>query len=171
MTQMPAGAAFRFCNRVKVIARDKNGKIKWVEEGANLVTNAGLDDVLGKYLKGSAYTAAFYVGLIDGTPTIAAGDTMSSHAGWSEVTAYSESNRQTLTLGSVASQSVDNSASTAVITCNADSTVFGGAFLVTNNTKGGTTGVLFAALAFSANRTLNNGETLEITWTLTAASA
>ena len=86
-----------------------DGKSKWVEEMDNIIPNVGLDEILDKVWKGSGYTAAHYVGLTDGTPTVAAGDTMSSHAGWSEVVAYSESVRQTLTLGTVSSQSVDNS--------------------------------------------------------------
>ncbi|GAG46997.1 unnamed protein product, partial [marine sediment metagenome] len=36
-------------------------------------------------------------GLTDGTPTPAAGDTMASHGGWTEVVAYDEGVRQTLT--------------------------------------------------------------------------
>src|SRR5205809_7403263 len=77
-----------------------DGKVKWVEEVENLVVNAGLNDLLTQYFKGSAYTAAFYVGL-KGAGTVAAADTLASHGGWSEVTAYT-GNRKTLTLGSVA---------------------------------------------------------------------
>lgn len=151
---------------------DKNGKLKWVEEIHNLITNVGLDDVLDKYLKGSAYTAGFFVGLTDGTPTVAAGDTMSSHAGWAEVAAYSESVRQTLTLGSVSSQSVDNSASKASFSINADTTTIGGAFIVTNSTKGGTSGTLYGVGAFSGgDKSADNGDTLNVTVTCTAASA
>lgn len=149
-----------------------DGKVKWTDEFDNLVTNVGLDDNLDKYLKGSTYTAAFYVGLTDGTPTPAAGDTMSSHAGWAEVTAYSEATRETLTLGSVSSQSVDNSASKASFSINSDSTTVGGAFIVTNSTKGGTTGVLYGVGAFTGgDKSADNGDTLNVTVTCTAAAA
>ena len=91
---------------------DKNGNLKWVEENHNLVVNVGLNDILDKYFKGALLTQlVHFVGLTDGTPTIAAGDTMASHVGWVEVADYDEATRQTLTLGAVASQSVDNSAS------------------------------------------------------------
>jgi len=151
---------------------DKFGKLKWVEEIHNLITNVGLDDVLTNYLKGSAYTAAFYVGLTDGTPTAAAADTMSSHAGWTEVTAYSESVRETLALGSVSSQSVDNSASKASFSINADTTTIGGAFIVTNSTKSGSTGVLYGVGAFTGgDKSADSGDTLNVTVTCTAASA
>lgn len=151
---------------------DKDGNLKWEDTNSNTVVNEGLDDVLDKYLKGSAYTAAFYVGLTDGTPTVAAGDTMSSHAGWAEVTAYDEAVRQTLTLGTVSSQSVDNSASKATFTISTNSTTVGGAFVTTNSTKGGSTGTLYGAAALSAgDKSLDDGDTLQVTVTLTAASA
>ena len=156
----------------KFEAYDADGNLKWVDECRNLVVNTGLDDLLDKYFKGSAYTAAHYVGLTDGTPTVAAGDTMSSHAGWTEITAYSEAVRQTLTLGTVSSQSVDNSASKASFSINANSTTIGGAFITTNNTKGGTTGTLYNAAAFSAgDKTLDSGDTLNVTCTLTTAAS
>lgn len=149
---------------------DSEGKLKWSEDFSNLVVNAGLDDILDKYLKGSAYTAAFYVGLTDGTPTPAAGDTMASHAGWAEVTAYSEATREALTLGTVASQSVDNSASKASFSINGTATV-GGAFITTDNTKGGATGTLYSIGAFSGgDKPVGNGDTLNVTVTLTSAA-
>lgn len=156
--------------RIECLAPD--GTVKWVEEFANVVTNAGLDDLLDKYLKGSTYTAAFYVGLTDGTPTVAGADTMSSHAGWAEVTAYDESVRQTLTLGSVSSQSVSNTASKASFTISTNSTTVGGAFVVTDSTKGGTSGTLYGVAAFSGgDKSTDDGDTLNVTVTLTAASA
>ena len=148
-----------------------DGKLKWTDEFDNLVTNEGLNDNLDKYLKGSAYTAAFYVGLTDGTPTVNAADTMSSHAGWTEVTDYSESTREALVLGTVASQSVDNSASKASYSINATATV-GGAFITTVNTKGGTTGTLYGVGAFSGgDKSVDNGDTLNVTVTCTAAAS
>lgn len=148
------------------------GRLKWLDEFDNLVVNAGLDDSLDKHLKGSTYTAAWYVGLTDGTPTPAAGDTMASHAGWAEVQAYSEATREALTLGSVSGQSVDNSASKASFSINSDSTTVGGAFITTDNTKGGTTGTLYGIGAFSAgDKSLDNGDTLNVTATFTAAAS
>lgn len=153
-------------------ARDPQGNLKWVVEESNIIPNVGLDDILDKYYKGSAYTAAHYVGLTDGTPTVAAGDTMASHAGWAEVAAYDEAARQTLTLGTVASQSVDNSASKATFTISTNSTTIGGGFITTNSTKSGTTGTLVSAVAFTAgDKVLDDGDTLSVTVTATMASA
>ena len=153
--------------------RDGQGKLKWIDQiEFNLVVNTGLDDVLDKYFKGSAYTAAHYVGLTDGTPTFAAGDTMSSHAGWTEVTAYDEANRVTPTWGSVSGQSLDNSGSPAAFTISTNNTTIGGAFLSTDNTKGGSSGTLYGGGAFSAgDKTLDDDDTLSVTVTLTASAS
>jgi len=163
-----AGASFVNTYEVECIKPD--GTVRWRETVNNLMVNEGLDELLDKFYKGSSYTGAFYVGLTDGTPTVAAGDTMSSHAGWAEVDDYDEATREALTLGTVASQSVDNSASKASFAINATVTV-GGAFLTTNSTKSGTTGTLIGAVAFSAgDRSAQSGDTLNVTVTLTAAS-
>lgn len=148
-------------------AFDPEGKLKWVEEFDNLVTDVGINDLLDKYFKGSTYSATWFVGL-KGTGSAAVGDTMASHGGWSEVTGYSEANRQTLTLGTVSAKSVDNSASKATFNINATVTV-AGAFTVTNNTKGGSTGTLYGAGDFAASRSLGSGDQLQITITLTGA--
>ena len=154
-----------------VVEAHRNGELLWVDEYDNIVVDVGCNDVLDKYFKGSTYTAAHYVGLIAESPTIVAGDTMASHSGWTEVTAYSEGARQTLTMGTVAAKSASNTLSKAVFTINSDSTVVAGAFVATNSTKGGTTGTLYGAGTFTAPRTLQSGDTLSVTVTATAAAA
>lgn len=156
-----------------MVARDPHGNIKWMDDFVNLVVDAGLNDSLDKHLKGSAYTAAWYVGLTDGTPTPAAGDTMDGgHAGWTEVTAYDEAARQTLTLGAVSSGSVNNGGSPAVFTISTNNTVIGGAFIVSVSTKGGATGVLYGVGALSAgDKTLDDGDTLTVTATMTVTAS
>ncbi len=149
---------------------DKEGKLKWREEFDNLVTTAGKNDLLTQYLKGSTYTAAWYVGLTGATPTFDAADTMSSHAGWTENSAdYSQANRPALTLGSASSGSIDNSASKAAFSITGTATI-GGAFVVNNSTKGGTSGTLYGGAAFTeGNRSVVNGDTLNVQVTLTAS--
>lgn len=167
--ELLTGARFAHVYRTEAF---RDGRLLWRDETSNLVTNEGLNDILSKYWKGSGYTASHFIGLTAGSPTPAAGDTMASHLGWTEVTAYSETNRQGLTLGAVASQSVDNSASKGVFTINAGSTTVGGAFVTTNNTKGGTTGLCIGVAGFTGgNRTVQSGDVINVTATLTAASA
>ncbi len=148
---------------------DLDGNLKWEETVDNLVVNVGLNDVLSKYFKGSAYTASFFVGLKK-TGTIAAGDTMASHAGWVESATFSNATRPALTLGAVSAQSVDNSASKAVFNINGSDTIFG-AFVTTDNTVSGTTGTLYGAADFVASRAVLSGDTINVTVTLTASAS
>lgn len=160
-------AALRIAGRFRMECVGADGKVKWVEEFDNLVVNVGLDDALDKYFKGAAYTATHYIGL-KGTGAAAAGDTMASHAGWVTITPYSEATDPAFTPGAVAGQSVDNSASKASFSINATDTIFG-AFLKTDNTKGGAIGTLYSAGDFAASRAVVSGDTLNVTYTATAS--
>lgn len=159
----------------KVQCHDAQGNLKWEAEAPNLVVNVGLQDMNAKYFTGSAYTAAWYLGLYGSgsTNNPAASDTMSSHAGWTEVVAYSQATRPACTFGTptTANPSVaTNSASPATFSINGTTTV-GGAFLTSNNTKSGTTGTLFSAADFSSpgDRSVVSGDTLSVTYTLSLA--
>lgn len=154
---------------------DKDGNLKWKAECPNLVVNGGLQDMNNKYFLGSAYTATWYIGLYGSgaSNSPAAGDTMSSHIGWTEVVPYSQATRPACTFGTptTANPSVaTNSASPAVYSINATSTV-GGAFLVSDNTKSGSTGTLYSASDFTSpgDRSVVSGDTLNVTYTLSLA--
>lgn len=154
---------------------DKDGNLKWEAQCPNLVVNGGLQDMNSKYFTGSAYTAAWYIGLYGAgaSNTPAAGDTMASHAGWTEVVPYSQATRPQCVFGTptTANPSVaTNSASPAVYSINATATV-GGAFLVSNSTKSGTTGTLYSASDFTSpgDRSVVSGDTLNVTYTLSLA--
>jgi len=149
---------------------DKDGNHKWTAKSPNLVVNVGLKDMNDKYFSGSGYTATWYLGLYGAASSNnpAAGDTMASHAGWTEVTDYSQSTRPAATFGAATTADpsvIDNSGSVAVFSINNTVTV-GGAFLTSNNTKGGTTGILFSASDFQApgDRNVVSGDTLNVTY-------
>lgn len=163
--------AVRKADRLEIESLLSGGGLRWSDEFVNRVVNTGLDEYLDKVYKASAYTAAHYMGLTDSAPTTAAVDTMGSHEGWTEVTAYSESARPALTLGSVSSQSVNNTGTESDFTANGASTV-GGAFITTDNTKGGTSGTLMTVGAFSGgDKSLTTSDTLSVGVTLTMADA
>lgn len=155
---------------------DQDGNLKWEEGVPNLVVNTGLQDMNAQYFTGVTYTAAWYLGLITGPSagvTIAAGNTMLSHAGWTEATGYSNATRPTCTFGTptTANPSVaTNSASAATFNMNATATI-AGAFLTTDNTKGGTAGLLYSAATFSlpGDRSVVSGDTLTVIYTLNLA--
>lgn len=149
---------------------DSEGNLKWESITPNLVVNVGLQDMNTQYFKGATYTAAWYIGLYGAgaTNSPAAGDTMSSHAGWTEVTAYSQATRPAVSFGTATTANpsvISNSASPATFSINGTTTV-GGAFLTTNSTKSGTTGTLFSASDFTSpgDRSMVNGDTLTVTY-------
>ena len=149
---------------------DKEGNLKWEAKSKNLVVNVGLKDMNDKYFSGSSYTAAWYIGLYGAAASNnpAAGDTAASHAGWTEVTAYSQATRPAAVFAAATTADpsvITNSASPAVYSING-TTVVGGAFLISNSTKSGTTGVLFSAADFQSpgDRSVTNGDTLNVTY-------
>jgi hypothetical protein len=158
-----------------VTCTDAEGNVKWEETFKNLVVNVGKTDLLNKYFAGTSYTAAWYLGLVDGgtTPAYNAADTMASHAGWTENTGYSNSTRPAAAFGAASSSGGGvNTAGTGTISTsatafniNATGTI-AGAFLVTNSTKSGTTGTLYSAGSFTTgNRSVLSGDTLNVTYT------
>lgn len=156
---------------------DADGNLKWETLAPNLVVNEGLQDMNNKYFTGVTYTAAWYLGLYgaaaSNNPT--ATDTAALHPGFTEVTAYSQANRPACSFGAATSADpsvISNSASVATFSINATTTV-GGAFLISNNTKGGSTGVLFSAADFAApgDRAVVNGDTILVTYTFSLDAA
>lgn len=145
-----------------VVCIGPDGVEKWRDEFTNLVTTAGKTDIVDKYFKGSAYTAAWYLGL-KGTGTAAAGDTLASHAGWSEVNPYS-GNRPAITFGTTSGGS--NTATAVTYTINASATV-AGAFIASANT--GTSGTLYSAGDFAASRSVASGDSLQVSVTVSVA--
>ena len=159
----------------KIQCFDAQGNLKWETESKNLVVNVGLQDMNAKYFTGSSYTATWYLGLYGaGASNLpAASDTMSSHAGWTEIAPYSNVTRPVCTFATptTANPSVaTNSAAPASFTITSTATV-GGAFLTSNNTVSGTTGTLYSAADFSApgDRAVTNGDVLNVVYTLSLA--
>lgn len=166
-----AGGVFR------LECRDKDGNLKWTAESHNLVVNVGLQDMNSKYFLGSTYTATWYIGLYGAAASNnpAASDTASSHAGWTEVTPYSNATRPACTFGTATTADpsvISNSLSPAQFNINATDTV-GGAFLISNNVKGGSLGILFSASDFQSpgNRNVASGDTLNVTYTFSLDAA
>jgi hypothetical protein len=150
----------------------EDGRLKWSEEFPNLVVNQGLAFINTQVFQGANYSATWYMGIIDGGATYSALDTMSSHAGWTENVDYLQAARPTMVFNSTTTANPAVIASIAVsYTMSATATV-GGAFLTTDNTKGGTNGTLLSAGNFTVgNRGLVSGDTLNVTYTFSATAA
>lgn len=152
--------------RYVVECRDAKGNLKWTDSIENLVTTVGKNDALDKYLAGSGYTAAWYIGLISSTAYTtgpAAGDTAASHGGWTESVAYSNASRPTTAWAAASAGSKALSASLA-FNINGPDTIKG-CFLISNSTKSGTTGILYSAGTFTnGDKPVANGDTLGVSY-------
>lgn len=154
--------------------RDKDGNLKWRDEFDNLVTTAGKNLALDTILAGSAYTVTGpYMGLISSTSwsAVAAGDTMSSHAGWLEAgnaNAPTYTARKTCAWSAAAAGSKSLSAG-LVFTFTGAGTVKG-CFLVMGSgavaTVDNTSGTLYSAGLFSGgDKTVASSDTVTVSYT------
>lgn len=144
------------------------GKVIGNIDFKNLVLNAGKTSILDTMFNAVAQVAAnsWFAGLINaaGYTTIVAADTIASHAGWVELTTYAPSTRPLWGQGAAASQNITN-AGPIVFTANAPATVQG-LFIVSQSTKGGTTGLMWSAGVFTTPLPVVNLDELRCTYNL-----
>lgn len=160
----------------EIKCHDKDGNLKWEAQSKNLVVNTGLAYMAGSALTSTTQVTSWFLGLYGAgaSNTPAAGDTMASHAGWTEVVAYSNATRVAATFAAATTANpsvVTNSASPATFNINGTTTV-GGAFLTSGSAKSGTTGTLFSAADFGApgDRSVVASDTLSVTYTFSLAA-
>jgi len=172
---LKAGEEAKATGLFEIKCHDKDGNLKWEAQSKNLVVNVGLQYMAGSALTSVTQITTWYLGLYGAgaSNTPAAGDTMSSHAGWTEVVAYSNATRvaATFVTATAANPSVvTNTASPATFNINGTTTV-GGAFLTSGSAKGGTAGTLFSAADFGSpgDRSVVSSDTLSVTYTFSLA--
>lgn len=170
-----AGEAAQATGVFEIKCHDKDGNLKWEAQSKNLVVNVGLQYMAGTALTSVTQITAWYLGLYGAAASNnpAAGDTMSSHAGWTEVIAYSNATRVAATFATATTANpsvVTNSASPAIFNINGTTTV-GGAFLTSGSAKSGTVGTLFSAADFGSpgDRSVVSSDTLSVTYTFSLA--
>jgi len=169
-----------------VECRDKDGNLKWEDSFPNLVNAVGKQLLLDTLLRtsGTYTTTGPFLGLISGaSPTFAASDTMTSHSGWTEFTAYTVGGsavRGTAVFAASTSTgttptNVTTSAATAITyTITGSGGTVGGCFLVTgsgaSSTQSNTSGTLYSAGAFATAKITTSGDTVSVTYSTTATS-
>lgn len=147
---------------------DKNGKLKWEDVAENLIPNVGLNHILDVVYHGTVAVATWYLGLKN-AGSVAASDTLASHSGWTENSNYAD-DRKEFVEAAASGQSITNGASKASFAINADGQTIAGAFLASAAT--GNTGVLISAADFAGgNKVADNGDTLEVTYTVSTSSS
>lgn len=144
----------------------RKGKLIHEENAKNGVTNVGKNLILDVMFHAETQSDPWYIGLIDTGASLAASDTMASHAGWSEFVDYSELVRQEWDEAAASSQSITSS-TTADFSIDDTGSVYG-AFVVDESTKSGATGTLWATAAFSGEIPVVNGDEIRVTYTVNA---
>ena len=157
----------------------------WEDRFSNLVTTEGKNAILTHFLKGSSYTAAQVLGLIEDTgyTAVAVGNTAASITavgggspanGWNEAPVGTVAARQTPSFGTAGSGSL---AATATSHSTLATDTIKGAFLMARSTAGtapttavgNTSGALYSAGLFSGgDQAVSNGGTLQVTYTASA---
>lgn len=137
----------------------------------NLVTNEGLNHMLGVELFSTAQITAWYLALYTGNYTPLATDTAATLPGnATETGAYSGGTRPQFVPAAPSGQSITNAASRATYTFNATVTIYG-AFMTSSATISGTSGTSFSAALFGTPKAVVNTDQILLTYTFAATSS
>ncbi len=143
-----------------------NGKDPQVDY--NLLPTEGIAFILAVALGGTAKAAGFYLALSSGNVSPAANWTAANYnANATEITSqsegYSNATRPQWVPGAVSGGVIGNLASRAVFNVVCSSTInVAGAALLTDSTRGGTSGTLVSATRYGSVRVVNNGDTFQV---------
>jgi hypothetical protein len=153
----------------------EGGALLWESDFKNLVTTVGKNHLLDNYITGSGFTQTGpYMGLISSVSysAIAAGDTMASHAGWTEA---GSTNAPTFSARGTPAWSAasggSKATSSAVSFTMTGAGTLKGAFIVLGSgavtTLMNTSGTLFSAgLLTGGDQAVSIGNVVTVTYTL-----
>lgn len=166
------GSLFQIGGEFHVSCYGPDGQLKWADTAPNLIPNAALQHILDRlFISGTAAVDPWYVGLILGPgsgTTFAATDTLALHGGWTETTGYSGNRKEYV--NDRTNQTVSNSTSKASFAIISNGLVVAGALLA--SVASGTSGTLLAAGDFTGgDKDADSGDTIEVTYTVTATSS
>jgi hypothetical protein len=169
VTATPGGLQkFLMAGKHRVQHFDRRGRLKGEYEFLNGITNQGKNYLLNAAFNAGAQigSTSWYIGLIDnsGSPALAAGDLLSSHAGWTEFTGYSGS-RPAWGQGSASGQAVTN-ASPATFSITATSDTLYGIFIASVASGGSSSDILWSTAAFSATVPVASGDSMKCSYTI-----
>lgn len=140
----------------------------WAKEGDNLIPVEGLAHILNVALGTTAKPAGLFLALFSGATAPAANWAAASFAAVaseivSQTEGYTAATRPVWTPVNTNTGSIDNLASVASLTiATASQLNVTGAALLTNSTRGGTTGALVSASLYAAPRVFQNGDIYEL---------
>ncbi|MBW2094207.1 MAG: hypothetical protein JRI80_04895 [Deltaproteobacteria bacterium] len=141
----------------------------------NICTDEGINNLLDVMFHGATQITTWYV-LIFESDTVPEASTTYATPVFTESSAYNESDRPEYVEAAASAKSITNSANKATFTMNASKTIYGGALVgggTTAGTKGDTAGggVMYCASKFSSSKSVESGDVLKVTVTITGADA
>ena len=155
---------------------DKDGNLKWEDTIDNVVCTVGKNVALDAFLAGAAYTVVGpFMGLISSVgygagPVV--GDSMTSHPGWTEAggvnaPTYTAPRKTAAWSAATAGSKALSAALVFAITATGQ---INGAFMVYGagalSTIDNTAGTLLSAGAFASFKSVSNGDTLSVSYSL-----
>jgi len=154
------------------------GRLIWVDEGPNIVTDEGLNHMLNVTLQAATANATWYCGIFKNNYTPITSSTAAAALGAAGLFGECQdadygtpaTNRPAYTVVASTAKSITNSASKATFTMSASITVYG-AFVASSQAKTATTGVLYAGRKFDVARAVISADILYVTYTINASSS
>jgi len=146
-----------------VIQHVRDGKVLQSFRVPNGIVDEGLNDLLDTNFNDGTQKPAWYIGLIDnsGYTGVANTDTLTSHPGWSEGTPYS-GNRKLWDVDAPTGRAIANG-TPAEFSITSTASIRG---IMVTSAETGTTGVLWSTALFSSPVSVESGDTLKITYTV-----
>jgi len=148
----------------------RKGKLLDTYEIDNGIVTVGFNKLLDIMFNAAIQINMWYMGLIDnvGFTGLATTDIMGAHAGWTELITYTQANRPALNTGTLASAQTLVASSVTIFTINSTQNVKG-VFIVNDNTKAGTAGLLWCTALLDSVKPVANGDSFKILYTLSVA--
>ena len=149
--------------------RDKNGKIVWSQDWTpNALADEGEQAILDVFFRAATAPTTFYLGLYNDTPVET--DGLSDLTGEPSTFGYAreEITRDNTGWPTLALDSGDYQLTSATVQFGATGGSWGPVTYAVLATTANDTGLLIAFVALSQSRTLNDGETLDVSMALKA---
>ncbi len=163
------GVRMYFRNPFQVQVVNSQGQVVQAAHGYNAIVNQGMNKLLDVFFRNQTQIPTWYMGLIDGTgtQTLSNSDVAGTHAGWTENTSYTGGPTRknwTAALSAASSRSITNS-TTLDFAFTTTQTIHG-IFIINHATADTASEFLWATAPFSTEVTVNNGDTLKVTYTV-----
>ena len=158
-----------FYNPIKAEVVNSKGEVTQVTYTHNDIVDEGMNSLLDIFFRNQTQIPIWYMGLIDGAGSQSLNNTDKAgmHAGWVENTSFTggpSRKNWTTVLAAAAARSISNS-TTLDFAFTTTQTIHG-IFVINHVTADTATETLWATAPFSTEVTVNNGDTLKITYTV-----